>query len=690
MPLDPADAARPAWPGEQAPPRGRPTTAQVLILAAICALGLLRGLYWVGTTALWSPIDELAHFAYVESLATGAGVPVVDEHLVSDEALEVAKRSPTLPFRPLPIPPDSRDGGWGQTRSQYEGIQGPVYYAAMVGPYWVGRGLGGFLGAVYAVRIATMAVALAAVPITWLLARELFPRRPAAWALSALALVLVNGLNANMAAATNDALVVPLAASATLLFLVALRRRSRAGWMVAGAVFGLTFVTKSTAITLVPVLAVVAIPTLARTAADGGAAVRRLVGGFLSGALVPVLPWLAANLAAYGTLTAAGPVEELTGQDRPAIGLDGEGIAALFHGLRNGFWELQAINGGGGYVHVWEAILVACAVAGLAAALARGNRSEASRLAWLATALPLGALSIGALIFGFFGGEGVIVGRYLYPVLPLAAVLIGAGAVVAATARAATVALSVAFAVVLQFERSFAERYLARVYAGADLGRPRLAPVLNQDYGDSTTPGATVRFDAGCPVRFVTIALAPPVRELDFLRGDYDDLAGLERDDVVNGEARRVERGIVTCELAEPIEGAITVIVPPEFDLVVSRSARHPNVSLDGFRGDPLLVAHCDVAGADDVRFDQRFQPQHPAVGRGFLEGWPALGAVVGAAGAIGAVGTAALEVSRRSRDSSRGRTSSTPGRPRLPGSAGPPPPGARPRPGAPPRRGGS
>lgn len=640
-----AEVARPAWPGEQTPPRSRPTRGQLLILAAICAVGLLRGLYWVGATSLFSPIDELQHFAYVESLATGAGMPVVDEHLVSDGALEVAKRSPTLPFRPLALEPESRDGGWGPSRSQYEGIQGPLYYAVMVPPYWIGRGLGGVLGAVYAVRIATVLAAVAAVPLTWLLARELFPRRPAAWALSALTLVLVDGVNANLAAATNDALLLPLSAASALFFLVALRRGSWLGWVLAGATFGLAFVTKSTVIALVPVLAVAAVPGLARASRDGSegaAALRRQLGGFGVGAGVPVLPWLAANLASYGALTAAAPVEELTGGGRPEIGLDGDGIAALFHGLRNGFWELQAISGGGGYVHVWEAILVLCALGGLGVALARGDRSQATRLAWLAAALPLGALVIGALVFGFFGGEGLIVGRYLYPVLPLVAVLVGAGAVVAVTARAAVVALSLAFAVALQFERTFAHRYLARVYAGTLPGQAQLAPVLVQDYGDTTAPGDTVTFDAGCAVRFVTIALIPPVQELAFVTED---------DDEITGAARRVERGIVTYELDEAVDGKVVVNVPPEFDLVASRARRERDLSLRNFGGDPLLVAYCNVADAGDVRFEQRYRPQHPSLDRGFLEGWADLGATAGAVGAFAAVGAAALDVRRRQQE---------------------------------------
>lgn len=680
----PEDPARPVWPGEQPPARGRPSAAQLALLGAICLLGLLRGLYWTAATGVWGPIDELQHFAYVESLATGAGVPVVDEHLVSDEALEVAKESPTLPFRPLPLAPDSRDGGWGSTRSQYEGIQGPVYYALMVVPYWVGRALGGFLGALYAVRIATVVVGLTAVPLTWLLARELFPRRPASWALSAVVLVLVNGVNANLAAATNDALLLPLSAASALLFLVALRRRARLGWVVAGAAFGLTFVTKSTAIALVPVLAVAAIPSLAAVGRDRGVARLRLLVGFGAGAGVPVLAWFGANASAYGALTAAGPVEEITGRGRPEIGLDGDGIATVFHSLRNGFWELQAISGGGAYVHVWEVIAVACAVGGLGVALSRGRRSEATRMAWLAASLPLGALAVAGAVFGFFGGEGLIVGRYLYPVLPLAAVTIGAGAVVAVGVRAAVVGLSLAFAVALQFERTFAEDFLARVYASAPLGQERLAPVLDQGYGDGTAPGDTVTFDAGCPVRFVTIALVPPVEELTFMRraGGGADLGVDVADAEVNGVARRVERGIVTYQLEEAVDGEITVEIPPEFDVVVSRSRRDGDVTLSGFRGDPLLVAYCDVAGAAERRFEQRYRPHHPSISRGVLEGWPAGGAVAGAAGAIVAVGAATLEVSRRPRG--RGRTPA-PGPPRPAGSAGRPSREARARPGEPP-----
>lgn len=71
-------------------------------LLLLCVVGLIRGLYWVGTLAFWNHIDEMQHFGYVESLATGDGMPVVGHDLLSDEVSAIAlvgvcMRSSTAP-----------------------------------------------------------------------------------------------------------------------------------------------------------------------------------------------------------------------------------------------------------------------------------------------------------------------------------------------------------------------------------------------------------------------------------------------------------------------------------------------------------------------------------------------------------------------------------------------------------------
>ena len=163
-----------------APLVGRQRLVHRLVLALILAFGLAKGGYWAVTTQVWNPVDEAQHVGYVESIATGHGIPTVGQDLLSDDIMASLKASPTSEFRSHTFRPDNTDPKWSSTRAQYEAVHGPIYYALMAGPYWVGHPWG-ITGSLLAIRLGTVVLVLGAVPLTWLLARRLFPRRPAAW-----------------------------------------------------------------------------------------------------------------------------------------------------------------------------------------------------------------------------------------------------------------------------------------------------------------------------------------------------------------------------------------------------------------------------------------------------------------------------------------------------------------------------
>jgi len=121
----------------------------------------------------------------------------------------------------------------------------------MVPAYWLGHHWG-VEASLLVVRLATVLLALVTVPLTWLLARRLFPRRPAVWLLAPALLVTISGLS--FGSVTNDALVLTLGAAATVATLRALSRPDRWWTMGSGFLVGLTLVTKTSALGLVPFL----------------------------------------------------------------------------------------------------------------------------------------------------------------------------------------------------------------------------------------------------------------------------------------------------------------------------------------------------------------------------------------------------------------------------------------------------
>jgi 4-amino-4-deoxy-L-arabinose transferase-like glycosyltransferase len=133
----------------------------------------------------------------------------------------------------------------GLVRESYEGVQGPAYYALMAVPYRLAHPLG-VLAALYAVRLASLLLALTAVPIAYLLARELFPARKEAWLAAPALLVVLQGFNGNVSSVSNDALVVPLA-GAVLLAVATARRTglSARNAAVTGVLLGVGLCTKS-------------------------------------------------------------------------------------------------------------------------------------------------------------------------------------------------------------------------------------------------------------------------------------------------------------------------------------------------------------------------------------------------------------------------------------------------------------
>jgi len=612
-----------AEPAETHPPAARPNDTEApgrrlrlerSLLLAFVLIGLVRGLFWVAMTEVWNPIDETAHFAYVESLATGKGIPEVGHDLVSDEVLGIAKQSPTdYSFRSRPYRPTASDGNWAGTRHQYEAIQGPVYYTLMVPFYWIGRPFG-FLTAVYAVRIGSLLLSLAAVPLTWMLGRRLFPRRRWVGLTAAGLLVFVNGFNANMASASNDSLAVVASAAAVLLFLRALRGRP-GQVLAAGLCFGVAVVNKTTALELVPLLGIALLVTVLR-AHWKPRALFTWAGLFVTGSMAALAPWLAFNFATYGAPSAASQVASITGGTQEPSSLSMAGLKMQLLESGRGFWELQAAAPGvSASRKIMAAAMALAVVVGLAVALVRKQSGDAARLAWLAVALPLAFVVMMGIVFGVLGGQGATVGRHYYPVLVPTVLLISAGADLVLGGRRGILAVLALSAVL-----TTAERGVYTSYSEAAFGHGRIAntvPLVDQSWNDGFVAADSVAVDAPCATTNVALVfeasppgVAPPVT-VDSAQGSF------------TVEPAGVNDGFTVYTTPTPVAGRLAIRFGRPTSIGASLAEREAKVAIPGRHEDPVVRVYCRVADPVGAEFAERYDPLHPRfLNPGRIETW--------------------------------------------------------------------
>jgi hypothetical protein len=603
------------------------------VLALLMLAGLAVGTYWTFATVVWNPVDEVAHFGYVESLATGEGVPTVGVDLLSDDTIRSLKESPTLLFRSNPFQPVASDENWGGTRHQYEAVHGPTYYLVMVPAYWIGRPFG-VLGSLYAIRFATVALVLLAVPLTWMLARRLFPDRPVIWLLAPALLVTVNSLSPG--SVSNDAMVLVLSITTILAFLRALDQpRNWVPSATAGVLFGLTIVTKMTSLVLIPFLALAFVAWVVTQRPRIGA-IARFVALVAAGTLVAFGPWLAWNLHTYRATSAASVVDGITGASLPESALGLGAIAQHASVARPGVWINQLLQGAESYQMLWEVALVAALVLGSIAAAVRTRWRDLAVLLWCGSALPLAFASMEVIVFVLFHGTGGPVGRHLIAALAPTMVMIAAAAVFVVGSRWAPplVATLVAGSLVLAapFSREFTGVYTRSAIDG------RLAPVTYQDWSDTLRGDATaITIDASCPVEVIGVGFvgAPAgtgpgsVPETLIVRDSTVDTGA--------GGGATIDE-IPTYRLLTPVTGLITIELPADTVVRTSAEDRDPDVAYaTGGGGDPVVTASCADADAEQTAFTRMYAIGHPEwISLAMLQTIPALFAGVAVLVALG------------------------------------------------------
>jgi hypothetical protein len=586
---------------------------QLLVVAVLTLLVVVRGAYWICALEVWSPGDEAQHFGYVESLARGDGIPTVGRDLLSDDVMAITKASPTHFARSEPFSPSRDDENWGAGREQYEGIHGPTYYGLMVPAYWMGS-LRSPLTALYAVRLASVLLAAAAIPLAWALARRLLPDRPLAWLLGPLLMVTLNGFTATGATVSNDILVVTGTVAALLLAVRAARSSRVLPAVVAGAIAGSIFVGKSTALGLFPLIVIVCIVQHVNGAATTARWVARTLAAGAGAALV-VLPWIAWNLATYGAISGAEAAEAITGnlQESFEPGLDA--LQRHWEAARVTFWEAGLLTGEASYRHAWDLLAVVLSGLGLVAAARRWRRPEALTLTALALSFPMAFATMISFFFLVLGGSGLLLGRYVYVALVPLLLSLGAAALAIAGPRwAPALVLGIASFMLWQ-EIDLADHYLTATYETSDVDAA-LAPIVDQSWSDGLVFADEVRLDPGCAVEVIQVGLE---RQPDVLA---------VASDVGETSATLVastDTGFDTYRLDTPLDGVLRFPVPTGSGIAVSVAEREPLASLAGASPDPLVRAWCDVGvgRAAEIRFDRAYDPQHPPATRSLLRAWP-------------------------------------------------------------------
>ncbi|MBW3576388.1 MAG: glycosyltransferase family 39 protein [Actinobacteria bacterium] len=617
----------------------------VAVLLAIALVGLVRGLFWVTVVEITSPIDEAQHIDYVVSLATRGRPPIVGTDTLHPDLLRLLKSAPTSTIGRIPVSVEE-PAGWAAVAQSYEGVQPPLYYAVLTPAYLALRDAG-IAPVVFALRLASLLLALTAVPLIYVLARELFPERPAVWLGGPLLLVFVQGFNANLATVNNDALIVPLGVATLIPVARAIRRGITWRQAVAtGTLFGLGLLTKATAVGLAVVVALGALLVAGRQRPP----VRTLVGwpAVVGGiAAVLIAPWVVWNLVVYGATSGAVQAHAITGAlqlSAPVTTL--AGLADHVEAASLGFWDMQLLAPAwNAYTLRWTAVFLAAVAGGLVVTLIRGRQRAAARLGWLAVATPAAFLGMLAVIVGAFGGVGLMVGRHLYGALGAAVLAVAGGIGLALPARWAAVTLLAVVAFVTGAEPPGVHRYLDATYVRGVVA-PDLAPVVDQTWNDEWIPGEPVRLSAPCQSPAFTLT--------------FEDRNPTVLTVAGGGSAQRVE------EVRYPIgftisryrlDAAVTeavVEVPPWAHLGWSRGDRTPHLEMVHRGGDPVGQILCPVDDPGPVRFEQTFDRHHPdAIDYGPVRAWPLVWVWATRAAALGALLGALVRAGRRRRSGS-------------------------------------
>jgi len=382
--------------------------AQLILLAVVA----------VGTAFSFSrfTLDERAHFAYVESVATDLSIPEVGVDLVSPSIAAVHEGTYPAPPR---VPP-ARQGLGGQS---YEGFQPPLYYAVAVPAFELAGG--DYQRKLRVVRLFNVLLLAGTVLLLWLLVRRVAGPDGSAQAMFALALTVLlwPGVVLRAVTVSNASLELLLGMGLALASWVVWERRN-ARWLPALALLlGAGMLTRLALVAFAPVVAVVAFDLLRRATTPA----RALAAG-AGLAAIPLLvlaPWLAHNWDVYGALTGESAIRAL---QEPLLNPKGtqfgfgeftDGVRGLSRAVVPDEWWVKFLSAPwriAGY------LLAIAFIAVVALGLARLPRERAARLATIGVVPVLATLAWITYAL-FVGNWNFFLPRYLYPELAVLGVV---------------------------------------------------------------------------------------------------------------------------------------------------------------------------------------------------------------------------------------------------------------------------
>ncbi len=367
----------------------------------------------------WSPIDEAAHFSYIEQIAQHGSLPVLGRTYVSDPVLAIAQGR-------YPGPPAVSARHDGLSGLSYEAFQPPLYYALAVPVFDLS---GNYQTKAILLRFFDLGLLLVAIGLFGRLChmvlkdRWLFGMATGMLAFALPGVVVVSVLISNMSLET------PLVIACLSELWLAWERSSPTRVLSASILAGLSMLTDLFGLALVPAVVAVAAVVLWRhhTRVD---VAKVGAGAGLAGVIMA--PWVAFNERTYHSLTASALARsEQTPVVNPhhihyTASLVGRlTIEKLFAPTVPQGWSLAGPGLAAWIPAVLGAVLVA---APLLAGAALGRRLAGTGY-WI---LAVPWLSSVAMCWGISLGEQWLTmhSRYTYPSLPALTLILAATALV--------------------------------------------------------------------------------------------------------------------------------------------------------------------------------------------------------------------------------------------------------------------
>jgi hypothetical protein len=407
-----------------------PTRAALGLALFVCVVAP-SALIWLEMDAnpQFSPVDETAHYDYVNRIAKGE-LPRQGQHLMYSTLRELACRKTSyVPLRSPPCGTTPLRYEQFSATYQYEAQQPPTYYVLTLPLRWTGQHVLGIEDEVRATRAANIVWVSAGMLLLWaagsVMGIALLP-------LASALLLVVCGPNLvyHAATVTNDITAIPAAGLVALVAALAYRRD---GPRVPIALFAAGFVAAALKITnIFPVVALSALFAV-------GAVTRREVhqtwlvtarrwlhdgGALLAGGIVASTLWAIVHRSRSLIDLTEEPTFDSLRQVPRTVGLVVREAAELFTPLGEGaLSDSLSRNAQVPFYHVLTFLLIGAALSGLFVSHRRWSHALGLILVPL---LYIGGLVLGLGLMINYDIDPGLSGRYALSMAPLLALVLAA------------------------------------------------------------------------------------------------------------------------------------------------------------------------------------------------------------------------------------------------------------------------